>query len=208
MILPPSAATGIRLNIEPPAFSDSLLDRTPEPCIGALKIPVVSDQRSLQPKAVSGLIQFGGETKLILLPVFVKSVKVIDDPNSSPPGLYTKSIVIGTGNRDIQFTASSKDRHELWMSVGFFPFVKQGWTLTCLSLPGARIPAATAHIRPFKRSTAHYRQLPCINFSFPSCTDSRRTRSLEKSAVLPLSDIGANKRPRHYSPSVAHLQYP
>jgi hypothetical protein len=49
--------------------------------------------------------------------VFISSVRVIDDPNVTPSGLYSKSIVISNAQREIQFTAPSKDRHDLWMSV-------------------------------------------------------------------------------------------
>lgn len=49
--------------------------------------------------------------------VFISSVRVIEDVNIQPPGLYTKSIIVSTPGREIQFTAPTKERHDLWMSV-------------------------------------------------------------------------------------------
>ena len=47
----------------------------------------------------------------------ITKVKAIDDPNNNPPGLHTQSIVVYTTGREIQITAETKDRHDLWMSV-------------------------------------------------------------------------------------------
>ncbi|ORX39731.1 hypothetical protein BD324DRAFT_606985 [Kockovaella imperatae] len=52
--------------------------------------------------------------------VVITNVKAIDDANNSPPGLHSQSIVVSTTGRDIQFTAESKDRHDLWMSALLF----------------------------------------------------------------------------------------
>ena len=49
--------------------------------------------------------------------VLISSVRAIDDKNIQPPGLFSKSIIVATGGREIQFTAPTKDQHELWMSV-------------------------------------------------------------------------------------------
>nr|ODN99720.1 hypothetical protein L204_02153 [Cryptococcus depauperatus CBS 7855] len=57
--------------------------------------------------------------------VFISNVNVIDDSNIQPPGLFTKSIVVSTPGRDIQFTAATKERHELWMSALQFLLQKQ-----------------------------------------------------------------------------------
>ena len=49
--------------------------------------------------------------------VLISSVRAIDDTNIQPLGLFSKSIIVATRGRDIQFTAPTKDRHDLWMSV-------------------------------------------------------------------------------------------
>ena len=49
--------------------------------------------------------------------VFISRIKVIEDNNSTPPGLHHQSIVIITPGRDIQFTAPNEERHDLWLSV-------------------------------------------------------------------------------------------
>ncbi len=50
--------------------------------------------------------------------MFISSVKAIDDSNVQPPGLFSKSIVVATPGRDIQFTCPTEERHNLWMNVG------------------------------------------------------------------------------------------
>ena len=49
--------------------------------------------------------------------MFISSVRAIEDSNVQPPGLFSKSIIVATPGREIQFTAPDQDRHELWMSV-------------------------------------------------------------------------------------------
>lgn len=39
------------------------------------------------------------------------------DPNPMPPGLHQHTLVIKTRDRDIAFTASSKERHDLWFNA-------------------------------------------------------------------------------------------
>lgn len=55
--------------------------------------------------------------------VFISNVNVIEDTNIQPPGLFTKSIVVSTPGREIQITAPTQERHELWMSVRTFFFL-------------------------------------------------------------------------------------
>lgn len=57
--------------------------------------------------------------------VFISNVKVIEDTNIQPPGLFTKSIVVSTPGREIQITAPTQERHELWMSALQFLLQKQ-----------------------------------------------------------------------------------
>lgn len=34
-----------------------------------------------------------------------------------PPGIFHHSIIVATPQREMKFTAGSKDRHEMWLSV-------------------------------------------------------------------------------------------
>jgi hypothetical protein len=34
-----------------------------------------------------------------------------------PPGLYQYSIIVSTPQREMKFTASSKERHDMWLEV-------------------------------------------------------------------------------------------
>jgi hypothetical protein len=57
-------------------------------------------------------------------------IRVVDDYNSAPPGLYPKSIVVSTLGREIQFTAITQDRHEMWMAALNFLLQHQGPNMT------------------------------------------------------------------------------
>jgi hypothetical protein len=66
--------------------------------------------------------------RLADIAVFISSVREVDDPNVQPPGLFSKSIIVATPGRDIQLTAPSQDRHDLWMSALQFLLQKQNAT--------------------------------------------------------------------------------
>lgn len=62
--------------------------------------------------------------------VYISGIKEIDDFNSAPPGLFVKSIVISTMGRDIQLTAPTKERHDLWLSALNFLLQQQSTSST------------------------------------------------------------------------------
>lgn len=47
----------------------------------------------------------------------IEGVRQVLDPNPMPPGLHQHSLIIKTRDRDIAFTASSKERHDLWYNA-------------------------------------------------------------------------------------------
>ncbi|CAI2178463.1 1096_t:CDS:2 [Funneliformis geosporum] len=48
---------------------------------------------------------------------YIESVKQVPDHNPSPPGLHYESLVIKTPERELKFTASSKERHDYWFQA-------------------------------------------------------------------------------------------
>ena len=36
-----------------------------------------------------------------------------------PPGLYQYSVVISTAQREMKITAPTKERHDIWLNVGY-----------------------------------------------------------------------------------------
>ncbi|KAN0065213.1 hypothetical protein ACQY0O_001710 [Thecaphora frezii] len=44
-------------------------------------------------------------------------VRVTEDSNPSPPGLYHESLVITTATREVKITAPSRERHEAWLGA-------------------------------------------------------------------------------------------
>lgn len=57
--------------------------------------------------------------------VSIISVRAVQDNNSSPPGLHTKSIVIETPHRTIKLTAPTAARHDTWFSALTYLLMRQ-----------------------------------------------------------------------------------
>jgi hypothetical protein len=53
----------------------------------------------------------------MLLTAYIESVRAVLDPNPMPPGIYQYSIVISTPQREMKFTAPTKERHDIWLNV-------------------------------------------------------------------------------------------
>ncbi|RIA96933.1 meiotic cell cortex C-terminal pleckstrin homology-domain-containing protein [Glomus cerebriforme] len=61
----------------------------------------------VDPKSKGGMSYFA----------YIESVKQVVDHNPSPPGLHHMSLVIKTPERELKFTARSKERHEYWFQA-------------------------------------------------------------------------------------------
>jgi hypothetical protein len=48
---------------------------------------------------------------------YIESVKAVMDPNPMPPGLHQYSVIVTTANREMKFTAPTKERHDIWFNV-------------------------------------------------------------------------------------------
>lgn len=48
---------------------------------------------------------------------YVESVRAVLDPNPMPPGIYQYSVVVSTPQREMKFTAPTKERHDIWLSA-------------------------------------------------------------------------------------------
>jgi hypothetical protein len=50
-------------------------------------------------------------------PAYIENVRSVLDPNPMPPGLYQYSVIVSTPNREMKFTAPTKERHDIWLNV-------------------------------------------------------------------------------------------
>lgn len=50
---------------------------------------------------------------------YIEAVRSVLDPNPLPPGLYQYSVVVSTPHREMKITAPTKERHDIWLNVGF-----------------------------------------------------------------------------------------
>jgi hypothetical protein len=53
----------------------------------------------------------------LVLAAYIDGVRSVLDPNPMPPGLYQYSVVVSTPQREMKFTAPTKERHDIWLSV-------------------------------------------------------------------------------------------
>ncbi|KAJ4490125.1 hypothetical protein J3R30DRAFT_3728922 [Lentinula aciculospora] len=47
---------------------------------------------------------------------YIEGVRQVLDPNPMPPGLYQYSVVVSTPQREMKFTAPTRERHEIWLN--------------------------------------------------------------------------------------------
>ncbi|KAL0069266.1 hypothetical protein AAF712_003630 [Marasmius tenuissimus] len=47
---------------------------------------------------------------------YIEGVRSVLDPNPMPPGLYQYSVVVSTPQREMKFTAPTKERHDIWLN--------------------------------------------------------------------------------------------
>ncbi|KAH7117848.1 hypothetical protein B0J11DRAFT_441702 [Dendryphion nanum] len=67
-----------------------------------------------------------GRAQLKAKSVAILAVEVINDDNPYPPGLHRKSLLIHTPGRDIQFTATTSQRHETWFNALSYLLMRVG----------------------------------------------------------------------------------
>ncbi|BGP16016.1 hypothetical protein JCM10213_005433 [Rhodosporidiobolus nylandii] len=48
---------------------------------------------------------------------YIEGVRQVLDPNPFPPGLHQNSLIIKTRDREMKFTAGTKERHEMWFTA-------------------------------------------------------------------------------------------
>ncbi|EMD35304.1 hypothetical protein CERSUDRAFT_116103 [Gelatoporia subvermispora B] len=48
---------------------------------------------------------------------YIEGVRSVLDPNPMPPGIYQYSVVVATPQRDMKFTAPTKERHDIWLNA-------------------------------------------------------------------------------------------
>ncbi|THH27443.1 hypothetical protein EUX98_g6745 [Antrodiella citrinella] len=48
---------------------------------------------------------------------YIEDVRAVLDPNPMPPGIHQYSVVVSTPQREMKFTAPTKERHDIWLSA-------------------------------------------------------------------------------------------
>ncbi|KIP06360.1 hypothetical protein PHLGIDRAFT_515660 [Phlebiopsis gigantea 11061_1 CR5-6] len=65
---------------------------------------------------------------------YVEAVRSVLDPNPMPPGIYQYSVVVSTPQREMKFTAPTKERHDIWLSALQYLLTRPG--AATVSSPG------------------------------------------------------------------------
>ncbi|TRM62339.1 hypothetical protein BD626DRAFT_570053 [Schizophyllum amplum] len=69
---------------------------------------------------------------------YVEGVRSVLDPNPMPPGLYQYSVIVSTPQREMKFTAPTKERHDIWLNALKY----------LLARPNPNISAGNATVMP------------------------------------------------------------
>ncbi|KIM23667.1 hypothetical protein M408DRAFT_252856 [Serendipita vermifera MAFF 305830] len=101
---------------------------------------------------------------------YIESVKSVMDPNPMPPGLHHYSVIVTTANREMKFTAPTKERHDIWFNA-------LNYLLTRPAANGAQ-PAPRAPLSP---TTSINQQRPPTGNSAGNDQASYATRQVEES---------------------------
>jgi len=62
-------------------------------------------------------VLFKVELPSLFSPAYIESVRSVLDPNPMPPGLHQYSVIVSTPNREMKFTAPTRERHDIWLNV-------------------------------------------------------------------------------------------
>ncbi|KZV93038.1 hypothetical protein EXIGLDRAFT_646596 [Exidia glandulosa HHB12029] len=102
---------------------------------------------------------------------YIEGVRSVLDPNPSPPGLYPYSVVVSTPQREMKFTAPTKERHDIWFNALKYLLARPNPG----ALPGPGIGAPATHA-PSSPSTPHHMRVMDAN-TFASPQSARSARS-------------------------------
>lgn len=118
---------------------------------------------------------------------YIESVRQVMDPNPMPPGIHQYSMIVSTPQREMKFTAPTKERHDIWYNVrasfsilrrimgSEFPAQALQYLLT---RPGNHGPGAAGNGIPAPMSPMSVNgELPSDDYpaNIMSSPDSRRT---------------------------------
>ncbi|KAI0349197.1 hypothetical protein OH77DRAFT_1432278 [Trametes cingulata] len=57
---------------------------------------------------------------------YIESVRAVMDPNPMPPGIYQYSVIVSTPQREMKFTAPTKERHDIWYNALTYLLTRPG----------------------------------------------------------------------------------
>ncbi|KAL6301077.1 hypothetical protein BKA93DRAFT_493457 [Sparassis latifolia] len=70
---------------------------------------------------------------------YIENVRAVLDPNPMPPGIYQYSVVVSTPQREMKFTAPTKERHDIWINALKYLLSRPG--AAPVNSPGGAAPA-------------------------------------------------------------------
>ncbi|KAH9848344.1 hypothetical protein C2E23DRAFT_889192 [Lenzites betulinus] len=57
---------------------------------------------------------------------YIESVRTVMDPNPMPPGIHQYSVIVSTPQREMKFTAPTKERHDIWYNALTYLLTRPG----------------------------------------------------------------------------------
>ncbi len=116
------------------------------PSIGARLTLVLRLYTSRVLRVVSSDSRNLGRRTYSLFPLaYIESVKSVLDPNPLPTGLHQYSVVVSTAQREMKFTAPTKERHDIWFNVR--EWNHNTWPLVLIVVLGSQLPSRSTQCR-------------------------------------------------------------
>ncbi|KAH9917659.1 uncharacterized protein BXZ73DRAFT_53318 [Epithele typhae] len=102
---------------------------------------------------------------------YIESVRAVMDPNPMPPGIYQYSVIVSTPQREMKFTAPTKERHDIWFNALKYLLSRPGQA----HLAAGNAPANSAPMSPMSANGDLPEEYNANLMSSPESQRSTRT---------------------------------
>ncbi|CAO1629574.1 unnamed protein product [Parajaminaea phylloscopi] len=136
----------------------------------------------------------------------IEDVRVVEDVNSSPPGLHHSSIVIQTAVRELKLTAQNRERHDVWLNALGYLVNRNSEQEAAVDATIAASDAASIRRPRSRASTAATTASRAVQLMSPSRSLSSTGRAKSNDSLSQYND--ATPRPRGSASSATHGSNP
>ncbi|KAI0739174.1 hypothetical protein C8Q80DRAFT_1124536 [Daedaleopsis nitida] len=124
---------------------------------------------------------------------YIESVRAVMDPNPMPPGIHQYSVIVSTPQREMKFTAPTKERHDIWYNALQYLLTRPGQHMMAAGHPGPG-PGPTTPMSPMSANGDLADEYPANVMSSPESQRSARTGRTGRSETWNTTPRGQRSR--------------